>query len=213
MIATTERTSLLSYPARPVNGGKLEYAPAKVGLWAWQPKIDDWRAVIHTPTRRVWNRHGEPSTVAQQGKLEVALDHLSGLSFAAEWLDVGIMENRHDMMRGSVVVFDVMEGGSYSTRRTKLESMFQTLPLASQLLGDSGQYRDGVFLIEHYVNADPLALYRALQAENAKLTAKFRRPLKFYEGLVAKKMDASYPLQMRSPKFETHTMQKHRFDI
>ncbi len=39
--------SLISYPARPLQGGKLDRAPKKTGLWYAQPKYNGWRAVVH----------------------------------------------------------------------------------------------------------------------------------------------------------------------
>ena len=48
--------SLISYPARPIQGGKLDRAPKKIGLWYAQPKYNGWRAVVHCPTGAMWSR-------------------------------------------------------------------------------------------------------------------------------------------------------------
>ena len=50
--------SLISYPARPIQGGKLDRAPKKIGLWYAEPKYNGWRAVVHCPSGTMWNRHG-----------------------------------------------------------------------------------------------------------------------------------------------------------
>jgi hypothetical protein len=42
--------ALITYPARPIQGGRLEMAPPKRGLWYAEPKLKGWRALIHTPT-------------------------------------------------------------------------------------------------------------------------------------------------------------------
>src|ERR1043165_7487028 len=49
---------LLTFPARPIQGGRLELAPPKRGLWYAEPKLNGWRALIQTPSGTLWNRHG-----------------------------------------------------------------------------------------------------------------------------------------------------------
>ena len=49
---------LITYPARPIQGGPLELAPPKRGLWYAEPKLNGWRALIHMPSGTMWNRHG-----------------------------------------------------------------------------------------------------------------------------------------------------------
>ena len=49
--------SLISYPARPIQGGRLDRAPKKTGLWYAQPKYNGWMAVVHCPSGTMWNRH------------------------------------------------------------------------------------------------------------------------------------------------------------
>src|SRR5256885_7859769 len=57
--------SLLTYPARPIQGGRLELAPPKRGLGYAEPKLNGWRGLIHTPTGAMWNRHGALLTIAK----------------------------------------------------------------------------------------------------------------------------------------------------
>jgi hypothetical protein len=197
---------LLTYPARPVNGGRLENAPPKVGPWIVQPKIDDWRAIVHCPTKRVWNRHGEPSTVAQQGKLDTALWILHYSSF--DWLDVGIMENRHDMMRGTIIVFDTMDMPDFNhvNRRAHLDVAFPTLAAAPPVT------RDNVFLVPE-VRLDAMhSYYKLLQKINGQMKERHDTEHNFYEGIVCKRTDKPYPIQLLSPNKETPWMIKHRFD-
>lgn len=194
-------------PPAPSNGGPLEHAPVKIGQWVWQPKVDDWRCVIHVPSRTVWNQYGKLSTVAEQDKLRRALDYLQPCGEYVEWLDAGIMENRHDLMRGCIIVFDLIEAGlNYDQRRAKL-SVFPTLPLetAGWLKLCGGQARDSVYLVSDWLG-DPLKLWFTLKHENTKLGRKF------YEGVVAKKIDAAYPTNSQSAKTKTPFWIKHRFD-
>jgi hypothetical protein len=210
---TIPRPNLICYPPAPLNGGSLESAPAKVGTWIWQPKPDDRRVVIHTPSRTIWNQYGQLSVANDSEKFEVALDRLENVSFFAEWLDAGLMEYRNDMMRGCIIVFDLIERGLTSDeRRERLAVTFDPLPWATELVG-TAEARNQVYLIpqwcpDRYVGGfgvHPMELYDRLKNENAQLDRKF------YEGLVAKRADSLYPFGNR-PKQQTADWIKHRFD-
>lgn len=202
-------------PPAPCNGGPLESAPAKVGIWVWQPKIDDRRVVIHTPTRTVWNQYGELSVAncRDMDKFQHALGILSETSAQAEWLDAGLMEYRNDMMRGCIVVFDLItQDTPHSLRRVHLERTFDTLhgilpdDIASFLISRDGLVRNKVFLINQFGPTDnPMALQDNLRDQNKRIGRKF------YEGLVAKKDVSTYPFAQR-PKTTTPDWIKHRFD-
>jgi hypothetical protein len=203
----------ICYPPAPLNGGPLQDAPAKVGSWVWQPKVDDWRAVLHRPSRTVWNQYGQPSSIS--GKFTVALEYLAllpGADNCFEWLDVGMMENRHDLMRGCIIVLDLIEAGlTFNQRRGLLRRVLPTLPFdVSRLLAETGgQVRDSVYLISQWDNcedrADALKKEAWLQNENTIIGHKF------YEGLVAKKRDSLYTFG-RKPKQKVADWIKHRFD-
>lgn len=203
--------SLVCFPPAPLNGGPLDSAPAKIGEWVWQPKVDDWRAVIHTPTGTVWNQYGQVSSISN--KFGLALDRiLVATHSAAEWLDVGLMENRHDLMRGCIIVLDLIEPGLVQwQRRARLSAMFPALPFdVSRLLAEThGQIRDSVFLISEWdnveTNADALKRQDWLKTENEIIGHKF------YEGLVAKVRSSLYQYGAK-PKRKCATWIKHRFD-
>lgn len=208
----TINNALVSYPPAPQNGGALDLAPDKIGDWAWQPKVDDWRGVANVETGQVWNQYGELSTVEKQGKIAVALGKLQTLTRAfyggGRLWDIGIMENRHDLMRGCIIVFDVMDTTAiHSERRFNMERVFPLLPIASRLL-ENGQVRDRVYLINEWRKGEfsrPLFLQLLLQRENGIVGHKF------YEGLVAKRRDVAYPTKS-APKQKTNWWIKHRFD-
>lgn len=192
---------LISYPARPVNGGRLEDAPPKVGPWVYQPKIDDWRAIAHAPTRRIWNRHGQPMSISDD--LADVLEILRHSSF--DWLDIGVMERRNQLLRNSIVVFDTLDMPSFDhqQRRAHLEIAFEFLPLAFELARRKTDTQNQVFLVNQF---NPLDLWDLLQDENRQAGSAF------YEGIVAKRTDKPYPIQLLSPNKETPWMIKHRFD-
>lgn len=201
--------NFICFPPAPLNGGKLEDAPPKVGDWVWQPKVDDWRAVVHVPTSTVWNQYGELSSHSEKGTFAVALAKLQAASMPwAEWLDVGMMNNRNDMMRGSIVVLDwITPAVPFEDRRTHLTALAPTLPWATELVADPAQSRDAVYLIPQVEGEDMgRFLDQMLRDQNAQLGRKF------YEGVVAKRLGSPYRAHNQRPKQKTCDWVKHRFD-
>jgi hypothetical protein len=125
--------ALITYPARPIQGGRLELAPPKRGLWYAEPKLNGWRALIHTPTGTMGNRHGALLTIADC--FRPALATLAKLaSRGLVWADCEALERRHNLGRDTLVVLDVVpESGtpSYQRRRAMLESIIPIEPVFS----------------------------------------------------------------------------------
>jgi len=198
----------IGYPPAPSNGGALSGAPPKLGEWVWQPKVDDWRGVLHLPTLRVWNQYGEESAIYGRGQLNAVLFKFAALNLPRgwEWFDIGIMRNRHDMMHGSIIVFDVMDSSMiHCDRRIALEDNFEELPLMPPFA-----QQDALYVVAEWRHLDllgktPLMLEASLKETNARIGQKF------YEGLVAKRADAIYPIAFRA-KTKTPIWVKHRFD-
>ena len=216
MTATTPK--LICFPPAALNGGPLDTAPPKVGQWAWQPKIDDRRVVIHVPSRTIWNQYGQLSVAQDSQKFEGALDALqreSDNSSSLEWLDCGLMEYLNDMMRGCIVIFDmIIPEIPFDLRRGMLQTavfhsaQMGVLPpdMDTMLLNCGRVIRDEVFLINQWPNgANKIDSYNALKAQNERIGRKF------FEGVVAKKMDSPY-LFGQVPKQVTCNWVKHRFD-
>ena len=63
-----------TYPARPINGGRLELAPPKPGQWFDEPKYNGWRALVHVPTGAMFNRRCQPLSIT--GSFSAALKRL-----------------------------------------------------------------------------------------------------------------------------------------
>lgn len=207
---TTTEPPLITYPARPVNGGRLESAPKKVGPWICQPKIDDWRAILHAPTGRIWNRHGEPLSIAAD--IQPAIKFIQSRDY--DWLDVGVLERRHEMLKGRVVIFDFIPPednppcrAPYSSRRECLKRDFDSLPANPANAGDRL-----VFLIPEWAGDKIEISYDCLQIINADIKKQTGTEHNFYEGIVCKRTDKPYPVQLLSPNKETPWMIKHRFD-
>ena len=201
--------SLLTFPARPIQGGRLELAPPKRGLWFAEPKLNGWRALIHTPSGTMWNRHGALLTIADC--FRPALAALGKLaSRGLVWADCEALERRHNLGRGTLVVLDVIpESGtpSYEQRRAMIESL---IPTGAAFSGDNSRTVPcGTVVLTPTLrpdsHADAVAFYTRLRAANRVLGCDF------FEGVVMKRADSIYPVQMRSATEEFRGWVKHRF--
>ena len=201
--------TLLTFPARPIQGGRLDLAPPKRGLWFAEPKLNGWRALIHTPTGTMWNRHGALLTIADC--FRSALAALAKLaSRGLVWADCEALERRHNLGRGTLVVLDViLESGTpiYTARRAILESL---LPCDPVFDGDTSRPVPcgAVVLTPAHradLHADALAFYQRLREANRGLGCDF------FEGVVMKRADSPYPVQLRSATEDFRGWCKHRF--
>jgi len=196
-----------TYPARPINGGPLEKALPKRGLWAWEPKYNEWRTLIHVPTGTMWNRHLAPLSIAD--KFKEALRQLRSTGLV--WVDAGAMERRHDLGRGTIIVFDYvpmvgdeLQNLPYVERRRILCSLlgihrwFGPIPDDTAILTGTHTFDEGDA-------GTVMELWQGLKQFNKRIGVEF------YEGLVAKRLNSGYPVQLRSPTVETHLWMKHRF--
>ena len=201
--------ALITYPARPIQGGRLELAPPKRGVWYAEPKLNGWRALIHTPTGTMWNRHGALLTIGDC--FRPALETLAKLaSRGLVWADCEALERRHNLGRGTVVVLDaVPESGapSYVERRGLLESLLSCDAVFS---GDTTRTVPcGVVVLTPATRVESqtavLTFYQRLRNANRLLGCDF------FEGIVMKRADALYPVQLRSATEECRWWVKHRF--
>ena len=196
-----------SYPARPINGGQLELAPPKPGRWWYEPKYNGWRALVHAPTGLMFNRYGQPLSIASE--FSSALKTLSKTVLkvgeaAVEWFDCEALDRRHALGRGTLLVFDYLAAMAVEPWLKRKEILAQALP--------SHDYRkvplpEALYGVAAHDPAqkDPRELYRQLRQLNARWNCQF------YEGLVAKRSTDGYPQQLRSPHQEFTGWVKHRW--
>ncbi len=197
-----------TYPLRPLNGGRFDKAPAKRGLWAYEPKVNGWRALVHTPTGTMFNRHGERLSIAHEFGPALASLRECGL----DWLDCEALERRHGLLRGCLIVLDwISPSDTYLARQDTLATHLLPLDTFHSLapFAVPTQATDKVMLFAHTLEADGpevlLLCWQRLQDMNRVLDCEF------YEGFVAKRTDSLYPLQLRSPSEEFPRWVKHRF--
>jgi hypothetical protein len=191
-----------TFPARPINGGPLnENTPTKHGTWQYEPKYNGWRTLVHVPSGTMFNRHGARLSIA--GEFKVALEKLKRTKLA--WLDCEALERRHNIGRGSLIILDTPEKQSYRERRSLLEfaTLFADIPFYKDL--HQPLPNDTAALTMSYSPGGELQLWDILQQCNRSLGVPF------YEGLVFKELNSTYPIQLRSDKEEFHFWVKHRW--
>ena len=193
---TATEVQLITYPARPINGGNLLKARPKRGDWQYEPKYNGWRTLVHVPTGTMFNRHGQQLTIAKE--FSDALQILRQWHF--EWLDCEALERRHNIGRGTLIVLDViLPNLTYVERREILERVIFQVEMQSTRLGDNQ-----VYLPFNTVQGE--TLYGILKEANATLGCEF------FEGVVAKRADSVYPIQLLSPETEFPQWIKYRWN-
>jgi len=198
------KIDLPTYPARPVSGGPLEKEQKSYGDWAYEPKYNGWRTVVHGPSGTMWNRHGKALSI--QSDFQDALKRLKELSAKTgiDFWDCEGLERRHNMMRGTLIVLDYLPlhevGATYLERK---EWLIHELDCVSAKLVVSGK---GIVITCAFADQkNSLSFWDELKEQNKKLGTDF------YEGVVKKRMDSVYPLQLLNPSQEFPFWIKHRF--
>lgn len=218
-----------TFPLRPVNGGPLPNAQPKTGRWRYEPKINEWRAWVHPLSGGMWNRHNEPLSITAE--FAPALDRLRACWSPdyPQWLDCGGLSRRVPVGKGSLVVLDFVYDIpiTFDQRMTDLYQLLvegshgpiakswafeQFPPPENELLlfaysyeDEATQRADGATVIDPEIF--PTAAWTRLQAINKELKCEL------FEGLVAKRADSLYPLQLRSPDVEFPFWMKHRWQF
>ena len=158
----------------------------------------------------MWNRHGSKLTIAHCFK--EALDELRDLADEGViWADCEALERRHQVARGTLIVLDAIPHDpsftpSYVERREFLESLrIPQEPFSSSF--HDGDASPLLLTTSRMVTTpnESLAFYHSLRQANHGLRAEF------FEGVVMKRADAAYPVQLRSSTEETPCLIKHRF--
>jgi hypothetical protein len=201
-----------SFPLRPVNGGPLPLAQPKHGLWDFGPKGNGWRAWVHPRSRGMWNRENEPLSITHEFK--AVLDKLyDAADLLPDWLDTEALSRRVPVGKGSLILLDAPIAGTYDERQQLLYDKCiatglgqswpfeQFEPLENELLSFAYTYRTD----DRAPEMNPAAAWLRLQEVNKALGCEL------FEGLVAKRVDSTYPLQLRSPDIEFPFWMKHRW--
>ena len=211
-----------SYPLRPTNGGPLHLTRRKRGNWAYEPKVNGWRAVVHAPTSRMWNRRGQRLSIEYEFSAVLEAIRTADLPPEFEWLDCEAFERRHALGKGSLVLLDYIptDNAPYSERQNKMHKQFYGT-LAQPLTHNAPPPEKALLLLDKYSFCgeefeagvhlippmDAQDMWLALPHINKKWNAEV------FEGLVAKRLDSPYPRQLRSPNQESPHWVKHRWEF
>ncbi|MFZ3376506.1 MAG: hypothetical protein WA183_13220 [Chthoniobacterales bacterium] len=189
-----------TYPARPIDGGPFTGAPDKIGEWRTEPKYNGWRALVHIASGSMFNRQLEPLSI--QNEFTTALAQLRAVfsNSLVQWADCEALERRHAIGRGTLILLDlVMPHATYAERR----AAFGAMGITCRGIGETIK-PDSLYVSPSYRDAQK-TWNLALAECNRESAADF------YEGIVMKRVDAFYPMQIRSPHFETPCWVKHRW--
>ena len=197
-----------SYPARPLNGGRFGLV-AQRPVHLWSAKLNGWRALVHTPTGTLFNRQGTELSIAHEFAGTLADFRRSSI----EWLDAEALERRHNIGRGSLIILDaIVPNLTASDRYRLLSEEVLRLNWPTLHIGQRPEENRGYLLHQTALSdaspAGKLALTRwwnQMQCLNTAWGAEF------YEGLVAKRADSLYPIQLRNPESGCPFWIKHRW--
>lgn len=197
-----------TFPARPINGGHLSLAHPKIGRWAIEPKYNEWRALIHLPTGVMFNRKGTRLSIEKEfaSAITVLRDALGNV---ADWIDGGALERRHTIGRGTLMAFDFIPLSDQSFTYEERRHHMHALPI---LPADEQPAHHHAYLTPSFdagVEKESRRVWLLLQSLNQQWNTAGLNS--FYEGVVMKRIDSTYPMQLRSPDLETPSWMKHRF--
>jgi len=188
---------------RPINGGPFDKAPRKTGLWFYEPKYNGWRALVHIATGTMFNRRGERLSIESEFAQALGLLRCTLSAEAFEWADCEALERRHGIGRGTLIVLDVIPKDAkwtYEERRSWITPA--VLPV---LYPSCKPHDDALFQSARFDSKLAADYWRLLPTYNQHFGCPF------YEGLVAKRADSKYPMQLRSPAEEFPFWVKHRW--
>ena len=187
--------NLMSFPARPVNGGNLVLSGVRED-WLYQPKINGWRAVYCSLTGQAWNRHGSPLSIPlpEAGCREL---HRIAEKAGWDWWDLELVERR-TKLKGVIIILDVMDCAlPFSKRSQKIQSFVPAV-------GFDGKWK-------------PLSTLPAVSSSGAEelwlggLAYNKKHGDELYEGVVGKKAGSPYPIQKTSASRCFPYWMKHRY--
>ena len=205
-----------SYPLRPTNGGPFDISRIKRGEeWAYEPKVNGWRAIVHVPTGQMWNRQCKSFSIEKEFAAVLDAIRNADMPPEMEWLDCEAFERRHALGKGSLVILDYIapDKATYDERKLLLADAIH--PCGEPRKGfERWQFdrvpppSDRALLFQSPFPASATQHYwQSLQDLNKLWNAEV------FEGFVAKRRNSTYPRQLRSANQETPYWVKHRWEF
>jgi hypothetical protein len=204
-------TRLPTFPGRPVHGPRLDSPagraildPALYGDRQAEPKWNGWRLLLDRVECIPWNRHGEIMSIGEE--IHEAVEQIHDLpSSFPRYVDCETLSRRHGLMRGSLIILDVvMPHVIYTDRKRLIEDHVPIFKESAHLFE-----RNVVCSTPHFALCNAEKEWQALQQFNAHINCTGLNA--FFEGVVLKIVDSPYPIQRLNPERETAFWTKHRF--
>lgn len=214
------RDSINWYPLRPMDGGPLPAAPPKIGRWAYEPKWDGRRILMHR-SGFMFNRRGERMAPRNEAAYEAAMRELKKTYFDrlyCSWLDCeGLGRVHPEMYAGCVVALDLATawstspGATYMERRSMLVKVADAFGWETITPDTDPAVRDKVFILPVFGEPEARKAWPVGQARQprTKLGRLHKRDHPLIEGFVAKRIDSLYE-PMKKPDHKVACWVKHR---
>lgn len=195
-----------TFPARPMNGGKLELAEPLEEDWRYRPKYNGRRVLFHVPTMRTWNRNLEENAWSTLQVFRI-INVICQNQPLLEWLDLELLHGKISVGKKSVIILDYVSEETWLDRQAKLQKVFgaNLLNIYEEDIGENEIYLPPIFKAQYDFPIWEDMPWEDLQEMNTKLGCTF------YEGLVAYNINQPYPIQLFSPTKETRHWIKYRF--
>ena len=202
MVILTKR--IAPFPARPIDGGhpSLIRPSRPGGIFEWGPKLNGWRLVGDLAMEQLFNRHQKLLSIAGEVKLAAAQMRmaLADAKVTADWADCEVLERRHAMAKGCIVLLDLIMPGTFAERRATIETI--NLPVAP--LDPSEWVADTAYIIPNHRSTD--AELREYLATLKRMNQKVK--INFFDGVVGREVRSKYP---PSHKNTSGLIVKHRW--
>lgn len=196
------------YPMRPMNGGRIDLKEAFLEPHIVEPKLNDWRCLIHRPSRHFWSRYGDDLSIATKFKDAFAeLDALLPKTPEFDVLDCLGIGRRTRIGDGCLYVLDLPEHpGMFVDRKMTLGLHLEThrydqMPATNRAYAVQSlatlQAGDDAYVVADWMNR--------LKELNTAWGEEF------YEGCVCKRLEGYYTKQLRNPDLKTPEWLKFRW--
>jgi ATP-dependent DNA ligase len=199
------------YPLRPFSAGCADdfdsFIVPSLKAWAWEPKYNGWRVVVHAPTGTAFCRRGLRMSAEEEFREAMKTIKDVGDLLGCEWFDCEGLSRRHAQSKGSLLILDVMDlAGDYTTRRSYIEALVSVHSEIEKPL-DPSTVAAPLSVLTTPGNTKPAhSLWERCKAANVGIRADY------YEGLVGKCPASPYlPSARPHPEQDTKAWAKVRW--
>lgn len=199
---------MITYPARPYNGGY--YNPTTTAdTLIYRPKIDGDRVMLNVETKEMFNRKGDKYT---KGKdipfdeiMEVYGDHIT-----SEWLDCEWMD-KHALWKKRIAILDEpLRGDTFIEMLKRLHPNHECFSIRNNPMPRAGF---NILHLPWWRSAHGITPYFWEQLKTAakEIMQQHNETTPIIEGIVGVRESSYYPKQISNPNKTAIDWVKHRF--